>query len=407
MTNSSRSLQHFVHVILVILHCFNTGVCAEVDSITSTQSLRDPGFLSSAGGIFKDKPLRDSSGRYLVNAIALLQDSGNFVLVDHLNNVSTIWQSFEHPSDSIVPEMRVSENTRTGKRIEVKSWRSPWDPNSGNFSLGMSSVVIPQVYIWKGSRPYWRSGQWNGQIFIGVQDMYSVSIDGFSVVNDREGTVYLTGPVGFNFLTKFVLDWKGNLLQSYWDESETNWKLIWSAPKNDCEVYGTCGPFGSCNYLESPICFCLKGFEPKHREEWEKGNWTSGCVRRRALQCEVRNNSGDSSKEDGFLKMEFMKLPDFAKRSSTTEDQCRSQCLGNCSCLAYAYDSGIGCMSWSENLIDIQQFQSWGKDLYIRVAHSELEHHKDKENCNSSNLWFSYTLFVYFFAVQGWSDVEE
>ncbi|XP_010319374.1 G-type lectin S-receptor-like serine/threonine-protein kinase At1g11330 isoform X1 [Solanum lycopersicum] len=312
-----------------------------------------------------------------VNSIALLQDSGNFVLVDHLNNGSTIWQSFEHPSDSIVPKMSISENTRTGERVEVKSWRSPWDPNFGNFSLGMNSGFIPQVYIWKGSQPYWRSGQWNGQIFIGVQDMYSVSSDGFNVVNNREGTVYLTGPGDFDFLTKFVLDWKGNLVQSYWDANETTWKIIWSAPNNDCEVYGMCGPFGSCNHLESPICSCLKGFEPKHREEWEKGNWVSGCLRRKALQCEVRNNSGDSSKEDGFLKIGSIKLPDFSERSSTREDQCRSQCLGNCSCIAYAYDSGIGCMSWNNNLIDIQQFQSRGEDLYIRMAHSELDHHKD------------------------------
>ncbi|KAH0756954.1 hypothetical protein KY290_020447 [Solanum tuberosum] len=434
MTTNSRNVQHFVHVILVILHCFNTGFCTEVDSITSTLSLRDPGILSSPGGVLKlgffsplnssnryvgiwynfsetiviwvanrDKPVRDSSGvvkisgdgnivvmngeeeilwssnvsTSQVNSIALLQDSGNFVLVDHLNNGSTIWQSFEHPSDSIVPKMRLSENTRTGERVEVKSWRSPWDPDFGNFSLGMNSGFIPQVYIWKGSHPYWRSGQWNGQIFIGVQGMYSVSSDGFNVVNDREGTVYLTGPGDFDFLTKFVLDWKGNLVQSYWDVNETNWKIIWSAPNNDCEVYGTCGLFGSCNHLESPICSCLKGFEPKHREEWEKGNWTSGCVRRKALRCEVRNNSGDSSKGDGFLKIGSIKLPDFAERSSTREDQCRSQCLGNCSCIAYAYDSGIGCTSWSNNLIDIQQFQSSGKDLYIRVAHSELDHHKD------------------------------
>lgn len=63
-----------------------------------------------------------------------------------------------------------------------------------------------------------------------------------------------------------------------------------------------------------------------------------------------------------------MKLPDFAERSSTTEDQCRSQCLGDCSCIAYAYDSGISCMSWSKNLIDIQQFQSWGQ-ISIFVWH--------------------------------------
>ncbi|XP_049391736.1 G-type lectin S-receptor-like serine/threonine-protein kinase At1g11330 [Solanum stenotomum] len=434
MTNSRRHVQHFVHVILVILHCFNAGFCTEVDSINSTQSLRDPVILSSPGGVFKlgffsplnstdryvgiwynfsvttviwvanrDKPLRDSSGvvkisrdgnvvltngeeeilwssnvsTSQVDSIALLQDSGNFVLVDHLNNMSTTWQSFEHPSDTVVPKMRISENTRTGERVEAKSWRSSRDPNIGNFSLGISSGFIPQLYIWKDSRPYWRSGQWNGQFFIGVQELYAVAFDGFSLVNERQGFVYFTGPVSSKFITKFVMDWKGNMVQSYWDENETNWKITWSVPKNDCEVYGTCGPFGSCNYFESPICSCLKGFNPKHKEEWEKGNWTSGCVRRRPLLCEVKNNTGDSSKEDGFRKMKFMKLPDFAERSYTIEEECRSQCLGNCSCIAYAFDTGIGCMLWSSNLIDIQQLQIWGKDLNFRVAHSELDHHKD------------------------------
>ncbi|XP_047268054.1 G-type lectin S-receptor-like serine/threonine-protein kinase At1g11330 [Capsicum annuum] len=71
-----------------------------------------------------------------------------------------------------------------------------------------------------------------------------------------------------------------------------------------------------------------------------------------------------------------MKLSDLAEKSSTTEDLCRSQCSGNCSCVVYAYDTVIGCMSWSK-MIDIQQFQSSGKDLYIRVAHSELDHYKN------------------------------
>lgn len=207
MTNRRRNVQHFVHVILVILHCFNEGFCIEVDSINSTQSLSDPGILSSPGGVFKlgffsplnssntyvgiwynfsvttviwvanrDKPLRDSSGvvkisrdgnvvmtngeeevfrssnvsTSQVNSIGLLQDSGNFVLVDHRDNMSTIWQSFEHPSDTIVPRMRISENARTRERVEAKSWRSSRDPDIGDFSLGISSSgFIPQLYIWK------------------------------------------------------------------------------------------------------------------------------------------------------------------------------------------------------------------------------------------------------------------
>ncbi|KAK0579152.1 hypothetical protein LWI29_021824 [Acer saccharum] len=68
----------------------------------------------------------------------------------------------------------------------------------------------------------------------------------------------------------------------------------------------------------------------------------------------------------------MLKLPDFAERTTALEDRCRELCLSNCSCIAYAYDAGIGCMSWRDNLTDVQQFYSKGTDFYIRVAHSEL-----------------------------------
>ncbi|KAF3628724.1 putative protein OBERON 3-like [Capsicum annuum] len=268
MISSSRNLQQIVHVILVILHCFVTGLCTELDSITSTQYLTSWEVIVPRRrlqvGIFQSS--KHSSG------VVKISGDGNVVVMNceeeilWSSNVSTS-QSFEHPSDSTIPRTRISENTRTGERVEATSWRSPWDPNFGNFSLGMNSGVIPQVYIWKGSRPYWQSGQWNGQTFIGVQYMYPVVSDGFNLVNNREG------------------------------------------------------------------------FKPNHREEWERGNWTSGCIGRRALQCEVKNKNNS---EDSM----------------------------------YAYDTVIGCMSWSK-MIDIQQFQSSGKDLYIRVAHSELDHYKN------------------------------
>ncbi|KAL3347119.1 hypothetical protein AABB24_021009 [Solanum stoloniferum] len=74
--------------------------------------------------------------------------------------------------------------------------------------------------------------------------------------------------------------------------------------------------------------------------------------------------------------MGYMKVPDFAEwLPPKLEDECRSHCLTNCSCLAYAFDTGIGCMSWSRFLIDILQFQASGTTLHIRVSHSELEHH--------------------------------
>lgn len=144
-----------------------------------------------------------------------------------------------------------------------------------------------------------------------------------------------------------------------------------SASSNSCETYGKCGPFGSCDSQDSPICSCLRGFYPRNNQEWSAGNWTSGCLRSVPLSCEEGNNS--TIKQDGFLKLQTMKVSGYTARWSGPQAQCEGRCLGNCSCLAYGYDTGIGCIFWDGTLIDIQKFPGGsGSDLYIRLSNSEL-----------------------------------
>ncbi|KAK3431773.1 hypothetical protein EUGRSUZ_E03630 [Eucalyptus grandis] len=75
----------------------------------------------------------------------------------------------------------------------------------------------------------------------------------------------------------------------FWEKKVKKWETDWEAPRNRCETYGTCGPFGVCNAFVSPICSCLKGFTPKMIAEWNKGNWTTECVRERELICQKPN----------------------------------------------------------------------------------------------------------------------
>lgn len=158
-----------------------------------------------------------------------------------------------------------------------------------------------------------------------------------------------------------------------------------SASSNVCETYGRCGQFGSCDSLGSTTCTCLQGFYPRNNQEWDSGNWTSGCLRRAPLSCEQGNNGTI----DGFLKLQTMKVRGYTRRWSGPQDQCEGQCLGNCSCLAYAYDSGIGCMFWDGALIDLQKFQGGsGSDLYIRVSKSEL---------GNFSLFLDYCIWAYAF----------
>ncbi|KAE8037846.1 hypothetical protein FH972_010401 [Carpinus fangiana] len=194
----------------------------------------------------------------------------------------------------------------------------------------------------------------------------------FSVVDDKDGTFYTTfSHSSDSFPRNYVLNEQGNLLASSFNGED--WEVTLLALETECDVYGKCGAFGSCNSKNSPICSCLQGFEPKNTEEWNRGNWASGCVRRTPLQCERVNNGSDEGNKDGFLKLKMMKALDLEDLSSALEEQCRTQCLENCSCIAYAFDAGTGCISWTRSLIDLQIFSSGGVDLYVHLAYSELD----------------------------------
>jgi hypothetical protein len=273
--------------------------------------------------------------------------------------------------------MKLSLNKRTGEKIRLRSWKSPSDPSDGSFS---SSIVerrrkILEVFIWNETRPYWRSGPWNGRVFTGIDAMVVAYFNGFQggPGDDGEGNIniYYTIPDGAVFLI-YNLNSQGILGEKSWDEEKKEVQVTWTSQKSDCDVYGICGAFARCSSLSSPICSCLKGFEPRSIQEWNRNNWTGGCVRRTPLQCEKVINKTTTTKKDGFLKLHAVKVPDFAEAVAMTPDICRNLCLENCSCTAYSNDDGIGCMSWTGNLIDIEQLQLGGLDLYFRVAHAEL-----------------------------------
>ncbi|KAK7302667.1 hypothetical protein RJT34_13560 [Clitoria ternatea] len=423
-----KSHSSFVNALLIFSIIF-LGLTSARDTITSSQSIRDSETVTSSDSVFKlgffspdnsthryvgiwylsdtnviwianrDQPLLDSSGVLKISkdgnlvildgknhvvwssnvssasttsATAQLLRSGNLVLQDDTTG-QTIWESFKHPCDAAVPTMRISANRVTGEKIRFISRKSASDPSTGYFSASLERLDAPEVFLWiNGTHPYWRTGPWNGRIFIGTPLMSTGYLYGWSVGYEGNETVYLTysfvDPSAFGILT---LNEQGKLkLVRYYNRQKTSTLLL---QNSGCDVYGTCGPFGSCNDHSSPICSCLSGYEPKNPEEWNRQNWTSGCVRKEPLKCERVKNGSEVSQEDGFLKLETMKVPDFSERLDVEESQCGTQCLQNCSCLAYAYDAGIGCLYWSGHLIDLQKFSTGGIDLHIRLAYSEIQ----------------------------------
>ncbi|XP_017441867.1 G-type lectin S-receptor-like serine/threonine-protein kinase At1g11330 isoform X2 [Vigna angularis] len=429
------------HVFLLILSSFCLGVSSVNDTITSTRFIRDSDSqtISSSNGDFKlgffspgnsthryvaiwylsqtyiiwvgnrDQPLNDSSGVLKIhkdgnlvvlngknsviwstnisvsatNTTAQLDNSGNLILRGD-SSLTPLWDSFTHPADIAVPQMKIATNRITGKKIEYVSWKSSSDPSSGYITGSLERLDAPEVFFWYNkTTPYWRTGPWNGRVFLGSPRMLTEYLYGWRFEPNDNGTAYLTynfeKPAMFGILT---ITPHGTLkLVEFLNRTKF---LELEVDQNECDFYGKCGPFGSCDNSTSPICSCFEGFEPSKPEEWNSRNWTSGCLRTVPLNCsQLRNES--EVQGDGFLQKSNMKVPDFAERSDGNQDKCGADCLANCSCLAYAYDSSIGCMYWSRELIDLQKFPYGGVDLFIRVP-SQLLPSGDKKKRENKGL---------------------
>ncbi|XP_028055724.1 G-type lectin S-receptor-like serine/threonine-protein kinase SD1-29 isoform X1 [Camellia sinensis] len=319
------------------------------------------------------------------NTVAVLLDKGDFVLKDNVSGFIA-WESFNYPCDTFLAGMMIGLNTKTGEKHFLSSWETDNDPSPGTFVLGLTPETPPQLFLWNSSKPYWRGGPWDGWTFIGIPNIGQGYVNGLILISDnQQGTAYLTFTTyNISYVIMNVLAPTGTLKTMNWDEEKNDWFVSWMAVVNPCDIYGVCGPFGVCsNKNGSPICECLKGFVQKSTEDWSKGNWTGGCVRRTELLCQKKISSlaNETAQNDGFWKLSGLKLPDhFEYLFNKDYSGCQQWCVSNCSCVAYAYVTGIACMVWAGDLVDVQQFSIGGKDLFLRLANSEMgRDHKRRE----------------------------
>ncbi|KAK3034859.1 hypothetical protein RJ639_032314, partial [Escallonia herrerae] len=310
-------------------------------------------------------------------AVAVLLDNGDLVLKDGTSG-EILWESFQFPGDTFLPGMKLGVNTITGERRFLSSWQTEDNPLPGLFSVGIVPESPAQAFVWKESTPYWRTGPWNGLKFFGLPNTAAANLNGFSFLIDKNlGSAYFSITISSSSLVRIVvISPVGALKVLDWDEGTKKWNQWWQEPQSSCDVYGTCGAFGVCNQSRSPICRCMKGFVPKSNEEWRRGNWKGGCVRRTQLQCEENEShtSLESGKNDGFWQLSGLKLPDFPIYLNLDDaTRCGIWCLNNCSCVAYASIEQINCIVWVGDLLDVQESSLISAEsLFLRLAKSEL-----------------------------------
>ncbi|KAL5976270.1 hypothetical protein ACLOJK_020600 [Asimina triloba] len=318
------------------------------------------------------------------STVAVLLDTGNLVLRDGNDPSIVHWESFAHPTDTFLPGSWIGiRNRTTGQNARLISWKSQEDPAPGPFSYEIDLNQSQFLMFWNGSRIYYRTGVWNGDMFADIPEMESGFKINFEFVDNQTAkyfTYYLEDPSGF---AHGMIDVSGQIKSRDWLGRSNQWYPYWSRPKFQCAVFAVCGAFGSCDERNNPsYCSCLPGFIPKIDEDWDLGSWSEGCTRRTPLLQQVAANSTANMEADRFWVLPAMKQPANSQSFSaaTSVEECKLACLGDRSCTAYAFESG--CSIWSGDLVDVQQLSDGDANrttLFLRLAASEVPTSKSKK----------------------------
>jgi hypothetical protein len=297
------------------------------------------------------------------NRILKLQDSGNLVLTDPSNN-TVIWQSFDNPTDTFLPGMKMDTN------MVLTSWKSSGDPGLGNFTFQQDQDVPNQYIIRKEeSTIYWQSRVSGDFIYSSDYEILpAIFSEVFTSANrDMRLVMDHLGKIKYYLSVNGTTDWSLS--------EKDPWELQWWEPRNRCSVYNACGNFGSCNSRTRKLCKCLPGFEPNSPNKWNSGDFSDGCKR-----VSISTICGENGRRDSFLSLKMMKVGKakdlFHVRNET---DCANDCLRDCSCQAYSYDENVQrrndkqgkCRIWGD-LDNLSENFTGGRELSVRVPASDI-----------------------------------
>ncbi|XP_057247783.1 G-type lectin S-receptor-like serine/threonine-protein kinase At4g27290 isoform X2 [Beta vulgaris subsp. vulgaris] len=334
--------------------------------------------------------------RALKNPVAELLDSGNLIIKAKDNNEEEfdgiLWQSFDYPCDIQLPGMKLGKDLIRGLDQYLTSWRNSDDPSLGSYTYRLDYHGYPQPVLMKGVVEQYRNGPWNGIRFSGNPSLKPNPFFTFKFVMNSKATYYVYDLLNSSVISHRLLNPYGTMQRLVWSDHVQGWVMYLTAQSDNCDTYSLCGKFGSCNIANSPECGCLRGFRPKSPNDWNSGDWSDGCVRKAPLSC----NRGDR-----FVKYTNVKLPDTQYswyNTSMTLNECKSHCLLNCSCVAYASldvrNGGSGCFIWIDVLIDIKIYPKNGQDLYVKLNASELGKRKRRIWIMLSSIFVAITVLV-------------
>ncbi|XP_021845554.1 putative receptor protein kinase ZmPK1 [Spinacia oleracea] len=285
---------------------------------------------------------------------AELLNTGNLVLKDNAGNI--LWQSFDFPTDTLLPSQRFTKNKRLLSRIGPQMF------GSGFFSFFFDNDNVLRM-IYDGpeiSSIYWPNIAVD--IFQNGRTSYNSSrigmLDDMGTFSASDQLKFSALDVGFGIKRRLTMDFDGNLRIYSLNKLSGLWNITWTAVAKPCDIHGLCGRNGICEYTPEPKCSCPPSYEPTDISDWSKG-------------CRPRFHRSCSDSE--FIEMSHVDYYGYDLNSTTpaSYDDCREICLGDCRCQAFNYRlTGEGMCFTKSALFNGVKSVSFPASMYLRVPTS-------------------------------------
>ncbi|KAL9679356.1 hypothetical protein QQ045_017214 [Rhodiola kirilowii] len=279
------------------------------------------------------------------NVTATLLDTGNFVLKEESGG-RVLWQSFDYPTNTLLPGMKLGINSNTGHTTLLTSWKNSKVPASGSYTLGLDPNGSAQLMIWWQGEIIWRSGedhfehvpklsyQYNHHSFSFVS-LQNESYFTYSVKRKYTFPRYRMGFDGLVYESEGVAPFGACVYSSRYVNVEGDLSRAYSSRYINMEgdnVYRT-------STEDESGCVDIHGKRPY-------------C---RIHDCDYKYNL---TRRRGFIYGLGFKY----KNSNLSIYDCMELCFKNCSCVAFSYinDDQTGCEIWNEDM-EFLAYEEYGK----------------------------------------------
>lgn len=282
--------------------------------------------------------------------LAKLLENGNLVVMD--NGGKYLWQSFNNPTNTLLPGQPITLSTKLVSAnvslISLSHYVCRYNDDN------MLSLIYEDPEL---SAVYWPlpgTNSWSNNRWASNSTRYGVLNDQGYFKSSDNLTFHASdfGAVGIK--RRLTLDYDGNLRLYSLDERSGGWSISWQAFSESCSIHGLCGKSGICVYSPKPSCACPPGYEMS-----DSSDWSRGCKPKFRYSC------GE--------KMELVMLPqtdfwgsDYYFAPDISVEDCKLKCERDCSCVGIQYMRTRACILKSSLYNGNTYPGHWGT-IYLKV----------------------------------------